>query len=195
MSVYNKRTKYVRHELSTVFGDMPADELKELAADIKANGQQQPIIVTGNEIVDGWHRYNACMQAGREPVMEEYDEEIDGPLEAFVLSANLFRRQMTGEQRAQLAAAAMGYKAGKGRGSRKGVSLAQVAAAAKVSQSTAKRAVRGTKPEKKEKAAPTLEGLKTREKMLLGQLEKVREQIAALSEKPVTRKRKRPGGR
>lgn len=187
MAVYRKGVKYVRDELSSKFGDMPPDEFDELVADIKKNGQRDSIIVRGKNIIDGWHRYQACMEAGIEPFMEVYDEGMDGEINAFVMSKNLFRRQMTGEQRARMAADLLGYKPGKGRRGVGTVSQEQVAAAAGVSARTARRALSGAGG--KEKPAPTLDGLLKRKKMLEGQLASLNDQIAALQSisKPVKR--------
>ena len=118
----------------------------------------------------------------------EFDPDQDGEsAEALVYSKNLFRRQLTAEERVRLAAKVMGYEStGRGGKPKTGVTMEQVAATAKVSKATAVRALKKESPAPEKLSTPTLESLKKREAMLEGQLAKVREQIKALSP---TRKR------
>ena len=67
--------------------------------------------------------------------------------------------------------------------------MEQVAETAKVSKATAVRALKKQSSTMTLRPTePTLESLKKREAMLEGQLEKVREQIKALSPKPARRR-------
>lgn len=86
-----------RHPLSAAFPSMGDDELAALATDIKAHGLRQPIVLLGGEVLDGWHRYSACLLVGFEPEFVEFEGE--DPF-AFVISQNLHRRQLTSSQRA-----------------------------------------------------------------------------------------------
>lgn len=185
--VFKKGVKYIRDELSAKFGDMTSSEFDELCADIKTNGQREPIIVKGNKIIDGWHRYQACLKVGATPDMDEYNPQYDGKsVEAFVLSKNLFRRHYSPEQRAQMAIEVTGYKPSRGgKPSHDGLTAKKLATIAGVSLSTVERQAAKLKPSSDGlKKEPTLEELQKREKMLLGQLESVRAQISALSKKP-----------
>jgi ParB-like chromosome segregation protein Spo0J len=76
-------------------------EFDELVADIKANGQTAPIVTYEGMILDGRNRYRACLAGGVHPLIIEGDD-IDDPV-AFVISTNIRRRHLTGEQRDELA--------------------------------------------------------------------------------------------
>ena len=77
---------------------MSDDELADLAADIKANGQLHPIFVDdGGLLVDGRDRFEACKRAGVEP----YIEKLNGhDATTLIVSANLARRNLTKGQKA-----------------------------------------------------------------------------------------------
>lgn len=93
------------HPDAAIFPMMSADELAELAADIKENGQRFPIIIGTHEnrevIVDGRNRYEACEMAGVEPKFEKLNGHDP---KAFILSVNINRRHMTVGQRAMAVA-------------------------------------------------------------------------------------------
>jgi len=80
---------------------MTTEEMAALVEDIKANGLAQSIVTHEGAILDGRHRYQACLQAGVEPQFTEFH---GGDALAFVLSANLNRRHLTVAQRAMVAA-------------------------------------------------------------------------------------------
>lgn len=89
------------HPAAELFPLMGADDLDALAADIKANGLRQPIVLDGEgRIVDGRCRFRACELAKVEPVFTTLNGEE--PL-AVVVSLNVHRRNLT---KAQLAIAA-----------------------------------------------------------------------------------------
>lgn len=89
---------YTQHPLSAAFPAMSADDFQALKQDIKASGQREPIIVHEGMVLDGWHRYSACVELGIKPQHFTFDASAD-PV-AFVLSNNLHRRHLTGSQRA-----------------------------------------------------------------------------------------------
>ena len=89
------------HELALAFPLMGDAEYAELKADIAANGLRQPVVMFDGKVLDGRHRYQACLDAGVEPSVVEF--EGDDPV-AYVLSANLQRRHLTTGQRAVVAA-------------------------------------------------------------------------------------------
>jgi len=89
------------HPLANVFPLMSDGEIKELAADIEAHGQREPIYVFEGQILDGRNRFNACKMAKRQPSFEPW--EGDDPV-AFVVSMNVRRRQLNESQRAIVAA-------------------------------------------------------------------------------------------
>lgn len=86
-----------QHPLSAAFPSMPEDELRALAGDIKAHGLHSAIVIYKGQVLDGWHRYRACILAGVNPRTMEY--KGNDPV-AFVKSANWHRRHMTESQRA-----------------------------------------------------------------------------------------------
>jgi hypothetical protein len=115
-----KATNRRKHKASSVY-DLPAhpaaelfpmmtdDELRDLAADIKKHGQKEPIIVLGDKVLDGRNRLAACKLAGVTPWIMNIDEERNyflaqnNPTD-YVLSANLFRRHLNGQQRREVIA-------------------------------------------------------------------------------------------
>lgn len=89
--------EYEPHPTAALFPMLPPDELQEMAEDIKANGQQLPILIKGNQIIDGRNRLAACQLAQVPPVFEDFNG-VDP--DAFIVSANINRRHMTKGQRA-----------------------------------------------------------------------------------------------
>ena len=62
---------------------MSRDEFAALVASIRALGLLDPIVVWRGEIIDGRHRFLACIKAGVEPRFEHLPEDAD-PLEHFL---------------------------------------------------------------------------------------------------------------
>lgn len=89
------------HALCEMWPEMSADEFAALTEDIRANGLREPIWTYRGEILDGRHRYRACVATGITPTTREY--EGDSP-SAFVVSMNLHRRHLDTSQRAMVAA-------------------------------------------------------------------------------------------
>lgn len=90
------------HPAAELFPMLSDAELDELAADIKAKGQLEPITVTiEGLILDGRNRYEACRRAGVAVKCEEW--HVAGSPTAWVLSKNLHRRHLTTDQRAVIA--------------------------------------------------------------------------------------------
>jgi hypothetical protein len=100
------------HPAALLFPELPADELKDLAADIKKNGLLEPIVVTNlgpeGQVIDGRNRLKACKLAGVKPDFTTFAAsglrpDFD-PFD-YVLSANLKRRHLTPAQRREVIAA------------------------------------------------------------------------------------------
>lgn len=89
------------HPLSAMYPMLSDEELADLAADIKQNGQLHPIVcmIDGETIVDGRNRYAACQLADVEPWFENRIEDED-QVKALIGSANLQRRDLTKGQKA-----------------------------------------------------------------------------------------------
>lgn len=88
----------VQHPLSAAFPAMSREDLAALTDDIATHGLRQPVVVFEGQVLDGWHRYSACLAAGIEPTTVELPAGVD-PV-ALVLSLNLSRRHLTASQRA-----------------------------------------------------------------------------------------------
>jgi hypothetical protein len=89
------------HPAADVFPMLSADELAELADDIKANGLVHPLVVKGDTLIDGRNRREACKIAGVVPTTVELNGA--DPV-AYILSSNVNRRHMTKGQRAMAVA-------------------------------------------------------------------------------------------
>jgi hypothetical protein len=86
------------HPVAHLFPMMTDEELADLAADIKANGLIQPIVIDYKGLlIDGRNRAKACEIAGIKPAVRMF--EGDDP-RAFILSMNLKRRHMSAGQQA-----------------------------------------------------------------------------------------------
>jgi hypothetical protein len=94
------------HPLADRFPMLPDDEQAELADDIKAHGLLHPIMLdaAGATVVDGRCRLRACKIAGVEPRYERLKDDQDAV--AYIVSANLQRRNLTVSQRAMFYALA-----------------------------------------------------------------------------------------
>ncbi|MEV7908059.1 ParB/RepB/Spo0J family partition protein [Streptomyces anulatus] len=92
------------HPVAALFPMLSEDELEEMAADIKARGLLQDIVLDQQgRILDGRNRYEACARAEVEPRFTTYDgEDPDG----YALSVNIARRHLTKGQQAMVAARA-----------------------------------------------------------------------------------------
>ncbi len=73
-------------------------DFQSLAEDIALNGLKQPVVIFEDQVLDGWHRYTACLKAGMTPKVVHLEQDED-PV-AFVLSMNMNRRHLTASQRA-----------------------------------------------------------------------------------------------
>jgi hypothetical protein len=98
-------TDLLAHPAAELFPMMGEAKLAELAADIKANGLLDPIILDaeGKSIVDGRNRYAACQIAGVAPRFDRLNGEDP---EQVSISRNGKRRDLTAAQRACAAAIA-----------------------------------------------------------------------------------------
>jgi ParB-like chromosome segregation protein Spo0J len=92
------------HPVAALFPMLAADELAELAEDIKARGLLHAIVLDADgRILDGRNRLAACELAGVEPTFTSY--EGDDP-DGYALAVNIQRRNLTKGQMAMLAARA-----------------------------------------------------------------------------------------
>ena len=94
-----------RHELSTIFTDMPEEDYTSLLESVKKDGFKDPIIrLLGTEVLDGWHRYRAAKELNllRKLRFHQWDEKAEGDPAAFVKARNLERRHLSKAQRGQI---------------------------------------------------------------------------------------------
>ena len=89
------------HPAAELFPFMSDEELDELAADIRAHGLLEPIVLLDGLVLDGRNRLRACEAAGVEPRFVDWDGSGDPA--AWVISKNLKRRHLDTSQRGMVA--------------------------------------------------------------------------------------------
>lgn len=97
-----------RHELSAIFGDMPAPDYASLLESVRRDGFiENTIKLLNGQVLDGWHRYRAAQELNliRKLKFQEWnpDPDRDGDPKVFVLARNIERRHLAASQRAQIA--------------------------------------------------------------------------------------------
>lgn len=100
------------HPVCKWFPEMEPEDLEKLAADIKENGQQLPILVWNDQICDGRNRELACEIAGVEPKIRQLKKE---PTASEIVALNLHRRHLSLIQRLEVASNLREYYAAEGR--------------------------------------------------------------------------------
>ena len=91
------------HALAQIFPLLKDDELAELAASIKRNGQIAPVTIDRTGVLlDGRNRLKACEIAGVTPKFKVYNGD---PVE-FILASNIDRRHLNAGQVALIIALA-----------------------------------------------------------------------------------------
>ncbi|MDR1992762.1 MAG: ParB/RepB/Spo0J family partition protein [Nitrososphaerota archaeon] len=91
-------------EYDNLLPHMSEEEFAELKNSIETEGQHYPIIVNENlEVLDGHHRFRACIALGIEPDFEvkQFDDKLIE--KKFVIEANLRRRHLNNFQLVELA--------------------------------------------------------------------------------------------
>jgi len=108
--VSRRKSASAVHPVADLFPMLAADELAELAEDIKQRGLLHPIVLdTEGRILDGRNRQAACEMAGVEPSTVVYDgDDPDG----YALAVNIARRHLTKGQQAMIAAKALSVSKG-----------------------------------------------------------------------------------
>jgi len=71
------------HPAASIFPMMSDADIEALVADIRTNGQREPIITTEGMILDGRNRARACEMLGIAPITAELDGKVTP--EAFVV--------------------------------------------------------------------------------------------------------------
>lgn len=94
---------YEIHPLAGVFPEMDEASYRDLVKSISENGVIEPIILWDGMILDGRHRYRACVELGITALNIKNAPANADPV-AYVLAKNLHRRHMDASQRAMVAA-------------------------------------------------------------------------------------------
>jgi ParB-like chromosome segregation protein Spo0J len=93
----------VNPEYEKLLPKMSDEEFAELEASIQAEGQHYPIVANEDlEILDGHHRFKACIELGIEPDFEVRKFEDKLIEKKFVIEANLRRRHLNKFQLVEL---------------------------------------------------------------------------------------------
>ena len=137
-----------RHELSSIFGDMPDGEFQNLMKSVEQDGFMDPLIrMCEGKILDGWHRYRAALELNlvRKLMFNPWDEEKEGAAVAFVAARNIERRHLPASQRAQIVVSLnerFGWGGDRSKSSNEPLKTQEeLATQARVSRSSIKRAV------------------------------------------------------
>ena len=96
-------TRLPMHPFAELFPPLSSPEFDRLCGDIAVNGLQEEIVVHEGKVLDGRHRYLACLARRVTPRFRDYAGECGSPL-SFVVTRNCCRRHLTESQRALLAA-------------------------------------------------------------------------------------------
>lgn len=98
---------YELHPLCTLWPQMPEDEFEDLVDSIREVGLLEPITLYKGQVLDGGHRYRACLQAEVTPQFIDFDGEAPG---AYVAAKNGHRRHLSAKQRALAVIEATAWK-------------------------------------------------------------------------------------
>jgi hypothetical protein len=91
------------HPYAEFFPPLSSPEFDRLCDEIAHDGLQEEIVIHEGHVLDGWHRYLACLVNQVTPRFRPYAGECGSPL-AFVIAKNVPRRHLTTSQRALVAA-------------------------------------------------------------------------------------------
>jgi len=95
------------HPACLILPEMDAEDFEKLKEDVSGFGLRHPIILYQGKILDGRHRYRACIELGIEPWFEDW--QGGSSVVEFVLGENLHRRHLTQSQKGMVGAAAIDY--------------------------------------------------------------------------------------
>ena len=140
-------TAKIFHPIANLFEHMSIADFSALKNDIEKNGQLTPILRWRGLILDGRHRYSACVALGIEPKYDDLQDSLtDGEALKKTLSLNLHRRHLTLSQKALLGATLAQFEKGSNQHTAKAVTSAtsftqqQVADLLKISADSIQRA-------------------------------------------------------
>jgi len=102
---------YQIHPAAMLFPEMEGDQWVKFVADIRDNGQREPIVVHNGQVIDGRNRLRACRWLKIDPKVRQYHGREEDII-PYVMSLNLNRRHLTESQRAMIAAKVATMKQG-----------------------------------------------------------------------------------
>lgn len=70
-----KADELIRSKTSSCFPEVTGEQYERLKDDIQRNGQLNPILVHGNEVVDGWTRCRICGELGLKAMVLEISDQ------------------------------------------------------------------------------------------------------------------------
>lgn len=96
---------YVAHPLAALMPMMDDDAFANFKADIAKRGIEHPMTTYQGLLLDGRNRYRAAKELGLKLTQANFKEFAGTPAqaEAFVISANLHRRQLNNKQKQEFA--------------------------------------------------------------------------------------------
>ena len=92
---------YTAHPAAMLFPLLRGDDFDGLVASLEENGMRQPIVLLGDQIIDGRNRFRAAKQAGVKMIFRQLDPDEDICL--FVLDMNIHRRDLSAQRKIALA--------------------------------------------------------------------------------------------
>ena len=81
------------HRFCSLLPDMSPDDFTALKDDINQNGLINPITTFNGQILDGKHRYKACVEINIEPKFKTFAGDDEQALN-YVISQNISRRHL-----------------------------------------------------------------------------------------------------
>ena len=90
--------EYPLSTLARLYTQIPPIHFQGMVESIREEGLRHPITLWRGQIIDGRHRYEACLQAGVKPHFVELPDDADAF--NYVLDENSARRHMSDSQRA-----------------------------------------------------------------------------------------------
>jgi DNA-binding Lrp family transcriptional regulator len=89
------------HPLASMFPMMKGEEFDAFVADIETHGLHERITLYQGKILEGRHRYRACLRAKVEPRFKQFKGD-DAAATAFVVSRNIHRRHLKPKEKRDL---------------------------------------------------------------------------------------------
>ena len=80
-----------QHPIGKLLPAMTAEQFAFVKADIAKRGQSDSILLLDGMVLDGWHRYQMCLELGIKPKFKRLRKGADALAE--VISRNLARRR------------------------------------------------------------------------------------------------------